>query len=151
MANLIAERQKSSFPEFADRKQLAEDATRFCIDEVKLHTQKDGKTRWYLTIRYLEDGGTAVKTLTFDQSPSRDELFAAMQESEDYPQHNCWVSKRSFKNKGTGMMQTFYQLEQENARGQDCVCTIEDDPGPDEPPAEDDTGDPFLPDFDALN
>jgi hypothetical protein len=148
MANLIANSQHSSFPAFAERKELAEAGTRFCIDSVKLHTQKDGKIRWYLTIRYLEDDGVAIRTLTFDPSPSRDEMFTALAESDDFPQHYCWVAKKSFKNKGTGMMQTFYELGQDTGKGQACACNLMSaDVLEDEPVEPGEEVDPFLPDF----
>lgn len=145
MANLIAAKsQQSSFHAFADRKQIAEDGTRFCIDSAKLVTQKDGKVRWYLDIRYLEDGEVATRTLTFDTSPSRDEMFTDLADSNDFPQHCCWIEKRTFKNKGTGMMQTFYNLEQETGRGQACACNLTDSTALE---VEGDSADPFVPDF----
>ncbi len=117
MANLIAEKRQADFPPFAERKQLAEDKTVFCIDSVKLHTQKDGKERWYLTIHYVEADEVVTRTLTFDHSPSRDELFEFMLEANDFPQHHCWLKKKVLKN-----AQTFYDLLQGGVDGP-CACT----------------------------
>lgn len=148
MANLIANSQHSAFPAFADRKELAEAGTRFCIDSVKLHTQKDGKIRWYLNIHFLDEENEIVfRTLTFDPSPSRDEMFTALAEADDWPQHNCWVARKSFKNKGTGMMQTFYELGQETGGLQECSCPLLDQTALNSFGSETETGDPFLPEF----
>ena len=136
MANLIADHKSATFPDFAERKQLAEDKTVFCIDSVKLFTQKDGKERWYLTIHYVDGDAVVTRTLTFDHSPSRDELFMFMQESNDFPQHFCWLNKKLLKNK-----QTFYDLAQGGVDGP-CACTwsstAEQPEWDDLPPAPDD-------------
>lgn len=138
MANLIADSQQTTFPAFADRKLLAQLGTRFCIDDVKLHTQKDGKTRWYLTIRYAEMDEVEVRTLTFDQSPSRDDMFTLMIDTGDFPQHRCYVENRSFKNTSTGMTQNFYKLGQDKSG--ECTCGIV------VPPKEENADLAFLPD-----
>lgn len=117
MANLIAEQSSSSL-EFADRAQLAADETRFCIDNIDLITQKDGKVRWYLTICLIEDKRPMSQRLTFDRgSENRDRLFQTIIDAADWPQHNCWVSKAEIGKTG----KTFYSLRQEKV-SLPCPC-----------------------------
>ena|SRR5260221_471056 len=140
MANIIAQSKQADSSGFVDRKQLAADETKFCIENVKLVTQRDGKVRWYLTIFYKKDGELEVATLTFDRSPSRDRLFEAMNEAKDFPQHNCWVEKKEFRNKTSHMLQTFYDLNQEKSEI-GCPCT---DQGTDEDTEQDTEQSPDL-------
>jgi len=102
--------------EFADRKKLASSQARFCITNCALVTQKDKNVRWYLTInvRDEQDNVTVTQTLTFDRSPSRDELFEAIQ--GDLPQHNCYLELVKIKGG-----RTFYDLcQDENDHA--CLC-----------------------------
>lgn len=108
--------------EFAERKQLAADETRFCMESAEIKTQKDGKQRWYCTIYMPEGDTTVVKILTFDRSPSRDAGFQELNETPGaLPVHNCWLEKREFKGKNSSMMQTFYQIRQDE-KATTCPC-----------------------------
>lgn len=122
-----------NFSEFAERKQLAADKTLFCIEGVKLFTQKDGKERWYCTILVPREEKVVVETLTFDRSASRDTGFQRLLDADAFPLHNCSVVKREFKGKKSGMMQTFYELEQDE-KALTCPCGglgLEPEPEPD--------------------
>lgn len=95
---------------FADRKQLAEDGTKFCIETASRRVQTDGKERWYCTIFVQKESELAVQTLTFDRSPYRDRGFQGMLDGNKFPAHSCWLENRPFKSKSTGMMQNFYDI-----------------------------------------
>ena len=102
---------------FADRKKLAGTSVRFCVTNVAKVHQHDGNSRWYLTITFIEDMVLLKQTLTFDPSPSRDELFTIMHNS--LPQHNCYLEL--IKVKGG---RTFYNFNQDEDDSQ-CVCIVE--------------------------
>lgn len=126
MAQALAQFNNVEFPPFADRKQLAANGTHFCIDEVKQHTQKDGKTKWYLTIRY-DDGHK--ETLTFDiGAKPRDEKCDYMMSEASYPYHSCFVKAKPLP----GKPQPFYNIFQEPE--QLCSCKAADELTP---PADD--------------
>lgn len=143
MANLLAAKSQADFPPFAERQQLAADKTRFCIDSIKLYTQKDGKERWYLTVHFVEGDEVVYKTLTLDRSQQRDEDFGYLMEEGDFPQHNCWLEKATFKGKD-GMQKTSYRHKQVQ-KTEPCACNWASaeqpewdmtDYTPEEPPAE---------------
>ena len=102
--------------EFADRKALAETQARFCIVRCELVTQKDKKVRWYLTINVYDeqDKVTVAQTLTFDQSPARDDTFEAIK--NELPQHNCYLELVKIKGG-----RTFYDLCQDEDDHK-CLC-----------------------------
>jgi len=127
----------TEYPPFADRKQLAATGVHFCVDEAKEHTQKDGKTKWYLTIRY-DDG--RKETLTFDQgSPSRDDKCNLMIEEADYPYHSCFVKAKPLP----GKPQPFYNIFQEG----EPMCSCGAASAGEETPPEDES--PWPSDADA--
>lgn len=122
MANLVAKRniqrkEDNGLLTFANRKALAEDNTRFCVTKVDLVTQKDKKVRWYLGIQFYSESEKVIQTLTFDQSPSRDEMFELLQEEGNLPQHNCYINLVHMKNG-----QTYYQFEQDE-KDHSCPCS----------------------------
>jgi len=132
MANLFTD----TASDFAKKTDLAENKTRFCIDACELVTQKhDGKVCWWLQIHYdSEEEGVVMKTLTFDQSPKRNELFQRAIDTQDYPQHNCFLVKRDIKGG-----KTFYQLNQEREHRL-CACST---PIPESAPDSNDDLAPF--------
>ncbi len=130
MANIIGKHQQSaSLLEFVKARQLADNETRFCIDHVKFKSQ-DGRDRWFIDIHYREGEEILYRTLTLDSSPSRDEMFQDIIDSDDYPQHNVWLKLRSFKDKDTGMTRTSYDVKQGSGI---CACST---PGAKEAPAD---------------
>jgi len=122
MANLIAAKSQADYPPFCKTAQLAADKTHFCIDSMKLHTQQDGKERWFLNIHYVEGDEVVSRTLTLDHSPKRDEDFGYLLEENDFPQHDVWLEKASFKSATTGMQQTSYRHKQGDGSAA-CACT----------------------------
>jgi hypothetical protein len=120
MAQLLAAKSQADYPPFCKPAHLAANKTHFCIDSIKLHTH-EGKEQWYLNIHYVEEDEVVSRTLSLDHSQKRDEDFGFLLSENDFPQHDVWLEKASFKNATTGMQQTSYRHKQ-GGDSASCAC-----------------------------
>ena len=98
---------------FIDRKWLAETGTRFCVEAAELFTQRDGNTRWYLTIWVVLEDVLEVRKLTFDRTDKRDRGYKKLNDTHAFPLHSCWVKRDMITIKG-GRTQPAYDVQQDS-------------------------------------